>query len=49
MVVAFRPADGQLVKAGYLALQGPFSPGARDNVIGLQYVISLNPPAVTWE
>ena len=34
MVVAFRPADGQLVKAGYLALQGPFSPGARDNVIG---------------
>lgn len=49
MVLAFRPATGQILKLGYLAMQGPLSPGARDNVFGVQYVVTLNPPAVTWQ
>ena len=48
-VLAFRPAAGHLLKFGYLAAHGPLSPGTRDNVIGVQYVMSLNPPAVAWQ
>ena len=49
VVVAFRPANGHLIKTGYLALQGDLRSGSRDNVLGIQYVFSLNPPAVTWK
>lgn len=49
VVLAFRPATAHLMKFGYLAVHGPFSPGTRDNVVGIQYIVSLNPPALTWE
>lgn len=49
LVIAYRPAKGHLIKAGYLALDGIQSPGTRDNVLGAQYVVSLRPPAVSWD
>lgn len=42
MVVAYRPAKGHLLKAGYLDVLGP-------NVFGVQYIVSLRPPAVTFD
>lgn len=47
-VVGIRTTKGHLLKIGYLALDGPFSPGTRDNVLGLQYSVQIRPPAVTW-
>ncbi len=46
-VAGFRPAPGHLLKVGYLTLQGPFNTGTQANVLGLQYVVSFNPPAIT--
>ena len=48
-VAGFRPAPGHLMKIGYLALAGPFTPGTTGNVLGIQYVYSFNPPAITWK
>jgi len=45
--IGFRPGESQLIKAGYQALWGADHPGTRDNVMAVQYVISLNPPALT--
>lgn len=47
-VTGFRPAPGHLLKVGYLTLEGPSTPGTTGNVLGVQYVMSLNPPAVAW-
>jgi len=48
LVVGFRPMRDQLLKVGYLALQKPVSPATRDNVLGIQYVFTFNPPAWTF-
>lgn len=48
-VVAFRPARNQLVKLGYLAIQNPFVPSSLNNVLGLQYVVTFDPPAVVFD
>ena len=48
LVVGFRPATGHLLKIGYLALDGPLTPGTQGNVLGIQYVVTFNPPALAW-
>lgn len=48
LVAGFRPAPGHLLKIGYLTLNGPFNTGTQGQVLGLQYVLSLNPPALSW-
>jgi len=48
VVLAARLSQHQLIKFGYLAVDGPFSKGARDNVFGIQYVVRINPPGAAW-
>lgn len=46
-VVAYRPAAGHLLKAGYLVHVGlPVFENLPNRIFGLQYVVSLNPPAL---
>ena len=49
VVLAFRPANGHLLKIGYQALRGNLRSGSRDNVFGIQYIVSLNTPVIAWE
>ena len=48
LVAGFRPAPGHLLKIGFLTLHGPFNTGTQGQVLGVQYVVSFNPPAVSW-
>lgn len=48
-VIAFRPAPGHLLKAGYLLTEGAPNRVDSGNVFGVQYVMSFNPDAVTWD
>lgn len=45
LVVGYQPVRNQLLKAGYLAMHRPSAPTTRDNVLGIQYVFTFNPPA----
>lgn len=47
-VAAFRPRPDHLLKVGYLAVDSEIAPGTLGNVLGLQYIVSFNPPALTW-
>ena len=48
VALGFRPASHHLVKIGYAAAPARNVSGARDNVFGVQYVVSFNPPAVAF-
>ncbi len=45
LVVGYRPSERHLLKLGYLHAPGQGVPGTRDNVAGIQYVITFQPPA----
>ncbi|MEP7362229.1 MAG: hypothetical protein ABI972_03155 [Acidobacteriota bacterium] len=44
-VAGFRPAPRHLIKFGYECVHWKFSPGTRDNIAAIQYVVQVQPPA----
>ena len=44
-VAGFRPAARHLIKFGYEAVRSKSSPGTRDNIAAIQYVVQIQPPS----